>query len=345
MVWDKLWRREFLIEHNLFLDSLTCSEEIPFILKAYRLSEVNIICDNICGYNYNRLNKHSISSRIRGQVLIDEELKPWKIIENSDIYLYPGYKHVIQLQLSSLLFAYDSSKNHHTRDLYRKTISELFESLSDDTIKLASSLEKYSIIRRARSISIASDTTIVFLPDWSKKNDYQSDLYESLICEWGHKLLGITPDYLKKYSAKQILAKIKSKKIIFHFHWLHPFYDSDCQDSINSFVGKINDLIECGVTIVWTAHDIIPHEHSKSLVNADIYVRKYISKVASRIIVHSQLTAQELTQFGILPSSEKLFLSPRGLYSRYFFSMLFPNNCYPNIFRNLVTFIFYYLVP
>lgn len=102
---------------------------------------------------------------------------------------------------------------------------------------------------------------------------------------------------------------------IFHSHWIvfslpfsHKFPVLRLFSTITFFLSLW--LIKLlGYKLIWTAHNIVPHE--KEYLN-EVWVSQYMAKQSSAIIVHSHETIREMEKYNIRHDS--FFVIPHGNY-------------------------------
>jgi len=146
-------------------------------------------------------------------------------------------------------------------------------------------------------------------------NPYQDILYERLIEQYPN----VTFSYLKgsrfKFLIYPLIFLIKRLQgyDIFHIHWLEfstsltfPFskYLSYYYTAICLMTIKL-----LGYKIVWTVHDIIPHEEQTT---NDLGISIMLSKMASIKIAHSSYTISQMEQLGLDHSNTVVI--PHGNY-------------------------------
>ena len=104
-----------------------------------------------------------------------------------------------------------------------------------------------------------------------------------------------------------------------HLHWLEYVVELDPAPRLGilrsvvrtgRFAGTLMRLRRRGVRIVWTAHNLRPHEPRRPLGEALLTV--FVAVIAHRVIVHSQYARRRLTRR--LPGLEKVVVIPHGHY-------------------------------
>jgi beta-1,4-mannosyltransferase len=122
-----------------------------------------------------------------------------------------------------------------------------------------------------------------------------------------------------------ILYKRLSGYNIFHLHWMYgfsfPWGNNFWRSNIGRFVMGVYIAIcvlfirLCGMKLVWTVHNITPHEKQTS---NDAFLARFIGKLSNAIIVHSRQTKNKLQEIKI--NTINAHVIPHGNY----------DNVYPN---------------
>jgi glycosyltransferase involved in cell wall biosynthesis len=323
MLWDKLWRRGFLADHSLQVGHTSASEELLFILKAYYLASSSSVAKGNYGYNYRRLNPTSITRNVRNTVYPSYEFEAWSHVDKwlSELSPEDSYRNIVSLR-KALSFHYAISiagYDHKQRfcteaaqylsDVFGDTVRELAMLLgyNDQLVEL----NKYLTSFEFTSASQHKSGNIIFGPDWSGSNPYQKLMYQSIRRVYNVDATGFSPRQL----TKDYLYTKRSKAQILHLHWLHAFYDPNSHTSAVDFIEKIKFAKQIGYTVVWTAHNLMPHETTVENIENHIYVRTRIIEMASHIHVHDQRTAAALRAKFDFPKT-KLSIAPHGLYEK-----------------------------
>jgi len=128
---------------------------------------------------------------------------------------------------------------------------------------------------------------VIFIPNWSKGNPYQSLLAYHLAKKGVKVIYGIS-SYRNFLSLKQCIEN-QGHPDILHIHWQHPFLVgwSNKRTILQSvsFLMELIFLKVSGIKIVWTVHNIVNHEEKyKSL---ELFFSKFLAKISDRLIVHS----------------------------------------------------------
>jgi glycosyltransferase involved in cell wall biosynthesis len=326
MLWDKLWKTDFLRKNNLEIAHTSASEELIFIIKAYYLAERSSVSTGNYGYNYRRLNPSSITTNIRKNVYPSFEFEAWKLVDDwtAGTAISKTYKAIIALRKGlSFHYALSIVNDMHRQQFIRETSEYMSGVITPEVLSLASDLGYESqIVELGEQLATSGNknykatpnkTTrnIIFGPDWSSSNPYQKLLYASLRKVYNVYSTGFSP---KQLSKEYLLAKRPGSSIL-HLHWLHPFYDANDNVSTTNFIDILEYAKELDFTLVWTAHNIMPHEMSTATEPNHLRVRQSVIKLCDQILVHDVRAGEALiTKFGV--SQEKISVAPHGLYEK-----------------------------
>ena len=133
---------------------------------------------------------------------------------------------------------------------------------------------------------------LIFFPDWSHSNPYQSLFYQNLQKSEAYShfnVLGIGIDQVDLSNLSQLVGQGG----IIHIHWVHPFILDDA--STNEF-GEILKTLKSqyNAFVVWTIHNTVSHECSDREV--ELKRRSYIARYCNRILVHSNYALEEVAR-------------------------------------------------
>jgi glycosyltransferase involved in cell wall biosynthesis len=151
-------------------------------------------------------------------------------------------------------------------------------------------------------------TNIFFFPDYRKSNNYQSLMYSQL------------PDNYALYSGDigDALEAIKDGigKIVFHLHWTNYILKKaenlvEAEKLKNQFLKKLFEFLSEGGTLIWTIHNILPHDFP--YIKQEIELRNIICAAAQTLHIHSQKSLPEIQQYLNIPL-EKVKIIPHGNY-------------------------------
>jgi beta-1,4-mannosyltransferase len=155
-----------------------------------------------------------------------------------------------------------------------------------------------------------------FLPYWSD-NPYQQLLATGLLNE------GVS---VVKSSKLEQLARAAPAGDIVHLHWL-PLINLPPRRLLNSmlFTRRLSRLHRQGVPIVWTAHNLVPHE--SFMPTLDLWLTKSVGRLADRIICHSNAARDELISHLEITNQDKVRIIPHGHYIGSYANSVSPADC------------------
>ncbi len=325
MLWDKLWSANFLKKNKLKVAHTSASEELLFILKAYYAARKTSVSTGNYGYNYRRLNDSSITKNIRSNAYPSFEFEAWRLVddwlENNSVT--DEYRRIVALRkILSFNYALSIVHNQH-RDKFITEISEYLGPILDHDIRsIAQDLNYLDQIEKFISIvpaalgpalnSSASRTNnILFGPDWSSSNPYQTLLYKGIRAVHGGYATGFSPRQL----TKDYLTQKRLSNSILHLHWLHPFYDAEKKISAKEFIATLKHAKKIGYKVVWTAHNIMPHDISVASESIHLYVRQAVLELCDAVITHDHRTSSAL-EYKFKFDTKKCGIAPHGLYEK-----------------------------
>lgn len=132
----------------------------------------------------------------------------------------------------------------------------------------------------------------------------------------GLRQIGYEVSYVSACSPRWLWENRKNVDVL-HFQWAQYFYDSD--NALSSTIWAIFFFVKLliarilGYEIVWTVHNIMPHE--ESLGYGDIIARCSLVFLANNIIVHCCEAARLLKgAFGTIGARCHLHVIPHGHY-------------------------------
>lgn len=144
----------------------------------------------------------------------------------------------------------------------------------------------------------------------AQPNKFQSLLYSQAHC-CGFRVLPLSSPYL--------FAKLPwSDATICHFHWLQAFTaNAQTRDEADRAVQSAEELIESikrrGSPIVWTVHNIMPHE--SRWPDHDTGIRRLLASAADVIHIMTRESQRLCSRYFELPE-EKLLYVPHPAYIR-----------------------------
>ncbi len=325
MLWDKLWSTTFLKSNKLKVAHTSASEELLFILKAYYLARKTSVSTGNYGYNYRRLNDSSITKNIRSNAYPSFEFQAWRLVDDwlEDNTVTDAYRRIVALR-KILSFNYALSIVHiQHRNKFISEISGYLASTLDDGVRSIAQELNYldqvenfsnlvpSVSGPAVKSSARRANNILFGPDWSSSNPYQKLLYKSIRAVHGNYATGFSPRQL----TKEYLSQKSGTNGILHLHWLHPFYDGAKKNSAKEFITTLTHAKNLGYKLVWTAHNIMPHDISEASEPTHTYVRQAVLDLCDAVITHDHRTMTALEE-RFKFDSKKCVIAPHGLYEK-----------------------------
>ena len=116
-----------------------------------------------------------------------------------------------------------------------------------------------------------------------------------------------------------IAHAITDRRRILHIHWMYSFKLPGGNSKISLRLAYFTSMTFLSLAnllrfrIVWTAHNVLPHE---TITSNDLAVRRKIARVADAVIVHSSSTLPALAAAGI-PVSEAAVIPHPSYVGRY----------------------------
>jgi beta-1,4-mannosyltransferase len=153
---------------------------------------------------------------------------------------------------------------------------------------------------------------VIFVPYWGPGNPYQDELARCL------ELQGIKVD--KGDTFKAVFNRIifnDYRPDVIHLHWL-PFFSLEVTSVIRLilFMIRLSIVRLLGFKIVWTVHNLVPHEAKNHGINH--LAGKFVGTVVNRIIVHSESAREIIMSKWHLKCRDKIFVVPHGNYINWY---------------------------
>jgi len=178
-----------------------------------------------------------------------------------------------------------------------------------------------AVAREGDSIDPDADLTVHFLPDYTPTNPYQDRLAEALLQR------GITVRVTDGGgSGLPILRSIWGHGLpdVVHVHFFHQFMTSSVTrfPRLVALLLSVRTLVEIavlralGVSIVWTAHDLVNHE--KQAPRTEIATKHLLLRfLTDHIVVHCEEAVDIVTEFYGLPKrvQERMTVVPHGTFA------------------------------
>jgi len=148
--------------------------------------------------------------------------------------------------------------------------------------------------------------TVVFVP-YDSGNPYQDELAKGLEAQ-GVRV--VKEEYLARLFRFYLIPKLLPD--VLHLHWL-PVVGLCPLSFIRTllFIFRLLIFRIGGVKLVWTAHNLIPHESKYPL--ADVIFRRIVGKVSNAVIAHGETARQELLSKLGIPLTKTVAI-PHGSY-------------------------------
>lgn len=121
------------------------------------------------------------------------------------------------------------------------------------------------------------------------------------------------------FSGRWLISNMNRGDIA-HFHW--PSFQYAMPRRVAAIIGFIRwatillAMRLCGVKIVWSAHNLLPHDRSVWPV-LDVWARKLLISISSRIFVHGENARQKLVE-RFPDAQRKICIIPHGNFVGYY---------------------------
>lgn len=126
--------------------------------------------------------------------------------------------------------------------------------------------------------------------------------------------LGWTP----VYGAENLLEG-NLRPDLLHLHWPEEFYrwrgEGTLEARARHFLSRLRALREAGVPMVWTLHNLVPHDVGDSSVDALVY--RTIVESTQAIHHHCECSVQSLAERYPVPGKVRQFVQAHGHYFSY----------------------------
>ncbi len=163
---------------------------------------------------------------------------------------------------------------------------------------------------RAASDLVAEKLDIVIYPDYRTTNPYQRLLYQGF------------PPYSTIHSGDIDYALAmqrrpdRSNPIVFHLHWTSPIIGLEqapivARRRVDVFLQKLRSFVADGGQLVWTIHNILPHE--APFPDLEVELCREIVSSATTIHVHSKIVPSLVADYYELPEA-KVVIGHHGNY-------------------------------
>jgi beta-1,4-mannosyltransferase len=140
--------------------------------------------------------------------------------------------------------------------------------------------------------------------------DHRTNPYGPLLCE-ALERRGAAVEFAVDFD-EEYLRRNRGRVDVLHFNWPHyDYYDDDAatmERRMRAFVGNMELARELGYKLVWTAHNLYPHNRTHREI--DHRCRLELCRLATAVITHCDVAAEAVRQtFG---REHPLFVIPHG---------------------------------
>ncbi len=109
-----------------------------------------------------------------------------------------------------------------------------------------------------------------YLPDYSASNPYQRMLYRACAAH------GIDAHPIRVRELAGLAASDDGVRTVLHVHWTNPVmqrFDDPlaARTAMRAFVAEIDRLRRDGARLVWTVHNVLPHDHRHHLLEIELH--------------------------------------------------------------------------
>lgn len=164
--------------------------------------------------------------------------------------------------------------------------------------------------------SAARPGVVAYLPVF-RKNPYQALLYSALPSVGLHAL----PMYNAEQAAVFVDAATGTDlDVVVHLHWLS-VVTADApderagRDAVKAFLERLQEMKDCGARLVWTVHNILPHETRYPDLESEL--RSGVVALADRVHVMSPRTPQLVAPWFEIPQDKVLVVPHPGYQGVY----------------------------
>jgi glycosyltransferase involved in cell wall biosynthesis len=153
--------------------------------------------------------------------------------------------------------------------------------------------------------------TIGFFPDYRIANPYQDMLYEDIAAR---EVTVVPVDIRARVAPRDAGGPLDG--YVLHVHWTSPLLQSlpgpfSAELALRRFKERVEDLLARGGRLVWTIHNVLPHECANRA--AEIALRQFLADRADLIHVMGEDTAQIVAPLYKLPT-DRVVVIPHSTY-------------------------------
>jgi GT2 family glycosyltransferase/glycosyltransferase involved in cell wall biosynthesis len=151
---------------------------------------------------------------------------------------------------------------------------------------------------------------VIFFPDYRATNPYQRLLYDAF-----PEVFEVRADRIETALRLQT-AGDRRHPVVFHLHWTSPVIGLERAEAvarrrIEAFVSGLEAFVAAGGVLIWTVHNVLPHETALPDLDAELCAR--IAALATAVHVHSPQTPGLAAEVFKLPP-ERTFVGQHGSY-------------------------------
>lgn len=164
---------------------------------------------------------------------------------------------------------------------------------------------------------MANNKKVIFLPDWTSGNPYQSILSNSLRDKnYQVSLKNYDPKIFGLFS----VAKNNTGTDVIHIHWINDYIGHFfwTKSTVRFYVKLIRLFLDCslvrlsGVKIVWTVHNLTSHQSVD--IEKERLIRKMLALSVNKMVFHSQSARLKVESFYKLNLKKHSYVIPHVSY-------------------------------
>jgi hypothetical protein len=133
-IWDKIYRKDFLLRHNIQLAETRAAVDVPFILKAYFYASKVKFLNNPKLYYYRRSSPNSVTNTHRRSSYCDFEFEVYSDIRRwiHDEHIPAWYEMLVDVKMVNSFLYTISIIGDQYKDSFKAKASELFKKLDPE---------------------------------------------------------------------------------------------------------------------------------------------------------------------------------------------------------------------
>ncbi|MEM7045591.1 MAG: glycosyltransferase [Pseudomonadota bacterium] len=156
---------------------------------------------------------------------------------------------------------------------------------------------------------------LIFYPDYRRANPYQTLLYQHV-----DPAFAVSAGDIEEARSLLGLKGRREREVVFHLHWedapLRSIKDADeASRAARLFTTALDRFVEAGGRLIWTKHNLRPHD----FVHADLAedISAVVASLAEAAIVHSPAAIHAVSEhYGIDP--KRFSLQIHGNYRKHY---------------------------